>query len=124
MDTFLAPTEDQAPGEGQGIPRCHTPSREVVRHAKPSSVPRGQGLVAACVEYSRAWVEGVGGYFRQGSIDFGGRTWPGREEDRGCGLSKDQKQEENLCTKALGAQPSAGASKCATALKLSSNPET
>lgn len=79
--------------------------------------------MAARAEYSRAWVKGVGGYFRQGSIDFGGRTWPGREEDRGCGLSKDQKQEENLFTKALGAQAWAGASKCTTAFKLSSNPE-
>lgn len=64
-------------------------------------------------------MEGVGGY----SIDLGGRTWPAREEDRGCGLTKAQKQEENLLTKAPGAQHWTDASKRAAALKLSSNPE-
>ena len=97
------------------------PSEKVGRYLRPSSVPRGQGLVAACVEHSRAWVEGVSCHSRQGSIDFGGRR-SGRE-DGGCGLSKDQKQEENLFTKALCAQHWAGDSKFATAFKLSSNPE-
>lgn len=68
------------------------------------------------MEYSRAWVKGVGGCFRQGSIDFGGRTWPGREEDRECGLSKNEKQEEKLSTKAPGARPWAGASKYTNAI--------
>lgn len=89
----------------------------ITRLLKSSSVPRGQGFVAARVEDPRTWVEGVGGYLGQEFIASGGRP---SAYSLSQGLEAGRKP---VYPAPLGAQPWAGASKHVTVFTLTSNPE-